>query len=772
MKNNLLKKTGIWMLSIAMLSSGTAAALGSEVQTGQEVVDENEDHAAEEIKNTSEEQKEETGAQEKEEQSSDQAESEQTVESESQEYVPAQETETLQEVVPDDAEPVYEEQPEAPAEDSIPETLSSDDIGTEYGGDTVYSEPESPADTYTEQPYSSDEDIYYEDFSSPEDGASQNQEVPVPQQTEGAELPAPQQSYEEEVPVPQQTQDEELPMPQQINDAEQQEPGSTLTDDSQQGLPLPADSQTAEQLPLPETTAQENTARELSDADLVYAEPEKETIPESLLQENGDTANAEGAAEATDTGTADENLSAAVNDPVSEDDVFPGVQVEWEDDDNNDDVRPEQLFVRLRRNDGELLGDYIELNGANGWQYKSEESYPVKDEEGNAITYEWEWYLGGYIPAEDGTQTLVTSRLELGNQDQSGIVGYNSVAGHNEENVTDTYRKYTHLLAMETQKLTLGFDKNKSSDAVLPESVTLTLPNGETVTLNAENNWTASVKVPRFVSGEAYEDSDRYNWVQGNVTGWKLNKMVIDDDPDERDGVIITLTDLWTTEKSKEEVEVPVPSHNVRVQYWTGNESIAPAFVGLYEEGQPYNISSPNITGYRVSKSTVTGTASSDRVINVYYTPNTYRVKVYYRYLDGSQAAAPTTVDVKTGQNFAIDSPAFDGYDVNKGTVSGQMKGRDLTYVVYYTYSGNATEEPVINPEPETSQAAGAAAQTAQAAEEAQTGAPETVQTVGENRNGEGRETEIMIPATTTMEDYETPLGLGDVGKNAGECFE
>lgn len=92
-----------------------------------------------------------------------------------------------------------------------------------------------------------------------------------------------------------------------------------------------------------------------------------------------------------------------------------------------------------------------------------------------------------------------------------------------------------------------------------------------------------------------------------------------------------------------------------------------------------------------------------------------YNLTVYYLYTDGGEAAAPYSNPYEEGDPYNVISPTIPEYTCTRGAVSGTMPGRNLSYVVYYMKGG-----------------------------------------VG----------------YTILDDYDTPLGLGNIVINIGDCYE
>ena len=159
--------------------------------------------------------------------------------------------------------------------------------------------------------------------------------------------------------------------------------------------------------------------------------------------------------------------------------------------------------------------------------------------------------------------------------------------------------------------------------------------------------------------------------------------------------------------------------YRVTVRYWyeyVGGEVAAKTFTQQYATGDPYAITSPKVRGYEPDIYRVTGVMEKqDMVYDVIYTANEYKLTVEYIYLDGSEAAPTYTETLKAGDEYYVESPVIDGYRASTKVVEGRMPARDVKYTVVYIPRGRGY---------------------------------------------------III------DDYDTPLGIGNVHLNAGECFE
>ena len=93
----------------------------------------------------------------------------------------------------------------------------------------------------------------------------------------------------------------------------------------------------------------------------------------------------------------------------------------------------------------------------------------------------------------------------------------------------------------------------------------------------------------------------------------------------------------------------------------------------------------------------------------------TYRLTIYYIYEDGTTAAPTDTEQIDVGKEYGVPSPVIPGFSPSTERVSGVMPPRNVEYTVIYVYGDHP-----------------------------------------------GR----------SIEDYETPLGLGASIINVGICVE
>lgn len=160
--------------------------------------------------------------------------------------------------------------------------------------------------------------------------------------------------------------------------------------------------------------------------------------------------------------------------------------VTWDDADNQDGIRPKEVTLQLKA-DGEAVGDAITVKAdSNGNWTKTWSDLPVNKEGavGQAIVYTVE---------------------------ESGLPdGYASAVATDEETGAITV-KNSHTPAVKDLTVSAKWDDADNQDGVRPASVDAVLYAGgtatdKTVTLTAEENWTATIKdMPVYTAGKVGE---------------------------------------------------------------------------------------------------------------------------------------------------------------------------------------------------------------------------------------------------------------------------
>ena len=194
-----------------------------------------------------------------------------------------------------------------------------------------------------------------------------------------------------------------------------------------------------------------------------------------------------------------------------------------------------------------------------------------------------------------------------------------------------------------------------------------------------------------------------------NVATVKADPIPDPDDPS---------TPIIPEDEDEEEVITKNNEFRVSVRYWieeVNGKKAAPDFTNKYHTGDTYHVTSPRVPGYTPDVQVVKGVVGNgDVVIDVIYTADDYKLTINYIYENGEQAAPKHEETLKIGDKYEVTSPSISGYWPSTKVVKGKMPARDLTVTVIYKQNGNYI----------------------------------------------------------TINDYNDPLGLGNVNLNAGDCFE
>lgn len=157
----------------------------------------------------------------------------------------------------------------------------------------------------------------------------------------------------------------------------------------------------------------------------------------------------------------------------------------------------------------------------------------------------------------------------------------------------------------------------------------------------------------------------------------------------------------WNTDDG-EALDV-MPGHNVQVDgfydktaytltvnyVYENGTTAAESFTQKYYWDDTYSVDSPVIDGYIADKATVSGTMQkANTEITVTYTKleaEKYPLIIYYKYEDGTDAAASYSATLEAGASYEVTSPAVKGYIANQTIVSGNMTTSGVTVTVIYT---------------------------------------------------------------------------------------
>ena len=186
----------------------------------------------------------------------------------------------------------------------------------------------------------------------------------------------------------------------------------------------------------------------------------------------------------------------------------------WDDNENNDGKRPEELKVTLSN------GMDVTLSEANSWT-ATIDNLP-KYENGVEIEYTW-------------------------TEDAAGLPeGYTLTSTDKNGTITTLTNSYEDELTEATVKKVWA--DNGNNDRKRPVELKVTLSNGDEVTLNEANGWTATIdNLPKYKDGDEIE----YTWTEdaaGLPEGYTLTSS-------NKVGTVTTLTNSYTDEKTEATVK-------------------------------------------------------------------------------------------------------------------------------------------------------------------------------------------------------------------------
>ena len=161
------------------------------------------------------------------------------------------------------------------------------------------------------------------------------------------------------------------------------------------------------------------------------------------------------------------------------------------------------------------------------------------------------------------------------------------VDGYTSTQVTDgRITTLTNVHTPETTEATVKkvWQDDNDADKLRPESITVTLSNGQTVTLNDANSWTATVTgLPKYDKGKEI----KYTWTEAKVDGYTSTQVT--------DGTITTLTNVHAPTPTPTVEPTPTPSEPVVNPTPTPNTEVSGRKVWV-DEGNAHKTRPASIT--------------------------------------------------------------------------------------------------------------------------------------------------------------------------------
>ena len=383
-------------------------------------------------------------------------------------------------------------------------------------------------------------------------------------------------------------------------------------------------------------------------------------------------------AEYTLTGSAKEGTITTLTNKHVPEKVNIEVEKKWEDEDNQDGKRPESVTVNLLANGDEA--DTAVLSEDNGWKHTwtNLDKYAGGDE----IIYTVTEAKTDVITGEDGPGTY---KDEVTGDIAEGYLVTNT---HTPETVDVSVKKV--------------WDDDEDRDGKRPDDLTVTLSNGDEVTLGASNDWEATIeRLPKYKDGKEIE----YAWTEGSLPeGYELTGTATEgyvttltnshaperttvtvtkewDDADDKDGIRpaeITVTLLANGEEAGTAI---LSEDNEWTYTWTD--------LYKYAEGKEiaYTVSEEPVEDYDDPE--ITGTAADGYTIKNHHTAKPDPVTIdppVQKILEGDPASPATfTFQMKA---ITEGAPMPEGSEGGVKTIQITGTGSDEFGVVTYTEAG------------------------------------------------------------------------------------
>ena len=246
-----------------------------------------------------------------------------------------------------------------------------------------------------------------------------------------------------------------------------------------------------------------------------------------------------------------------------------------------------------------------------------------------------------------------------------------------------------------------------------------------TITLDEENNWTTMIAdVPKRFNGV----KAHYSWREHEADGYTVKVENVGNtttftNTHETETVTLGISIDWEDAGNQARPSslsmVLTSSEQSRVVTLSGaNNWETEITVPKYADGKELSYSwvEPEVAGYTldITERGNDTVMTSTRVIREEEETQSYTVTVSYRFLDGSAAAPAYEGTYAAGGSFYIQSPDISGYTPDKKNITGTVGSKDTEVVVLYLPG-----EDIV-----------------------------------------------------AIEEYKTPLGLGQVYVNTGDCIE
>ena len=269
----------------------------------------------------------------------------------------------------------------------------------------------------------------------------------------------------------------------------------------------------------------------------------------------------------------------------------------WDDADDQDGKRPESITINLLA-DGEKV-DSVTVTEADDWKFEFK-GVPKYNDDFEEIEY------------------TVTEETVDGYETE--IKDFDVTNTHEPEEVDVSVAKV--------------WDDNDDQDGKRPDSITVTLSNGDKVTLSEENEWKATITgLPKYEKGEEIE----YTWTEASVDGYELTDTKVEEylttltNTHEPEVTKVDVTKVWTDADDKDGIRPDSVTINLLADGKETGASVTlnegnswkGSFINLpkYADGKEieYTISEVTVEGYTT---TISGDAASGFTVTNVHVPD------------------------------------------------------------------------------------------------------------------------------------------------------
>ena len=268
----------------------------------------------------------------------------------------------------------------------------------------------------------------------------------------------------------------------------------------------------------------------------------------------------------------------------------------WDDADDQDGKRPDSITINLLA-DGEKV-DSVTVTEDDDWKFE---------------------FIGVPKYNDDFEEIEYTVTEETVDGYETEITDFDVTNTHDPEKVDVSVAKV--------------WEDNDDQDGKRPDSITVTLSNGDKVTLNEDNDWTATITgLPKYEKGEEIE----YTWTEASVDGYELTDTKVEEylttltNTHEPEVTKVDVTKVWTDADDKDGIRPDSVTINLLADGKDTGASVTlnegnswkGSFINLpkYADGKEieYTISEVTVEGYTT---TISGSASSGFTVTNVHVP-------------------------------------------------------------------------------------------------------------------------------------------------------